>query len=228
MIKIDVDSRGALKALDLAQKQVRYAAAVALTRTAKAVEKRLQGEIASTLDNPTPWIRKGTYTKPATKQALVAEVGIRDRQARYLREHFSGRARGQKPFEQALAGKGILPSGHKAIPGAGLKLDAHGNPSRTQLKEIFGALKSGMNLAKGRGKKMQLVGYFVLPPGNRAGIAPGVYYRAGRKILPVLIFVPAARYRKRMDLEQMASQVAAREFDAQFQAAFAQALGSAR
>ena len=228
MIKISVDNAAALKSLDLARKQARFAAAKALTQTAKRVEKSLQADLYDKLDNPTPWIGKGTFVQPATKDDLTAVVGMKDRQARYVKEHFTAGRRGQKPYEKALAGMGVLPAGHKAVPGTGLKLDGRGNPSRAQLKEMFGSLKSGMGVAKGRGRKMAVGAYVAIPVGNRAGLAPGVYYRAQRKILPALVFVSAANYRKRMDLGQLASKTVAREFDALFAAAYAQALASAR
>jgi hypothetical protein len=228
MITIKIDTSAADRLLLAASKQARFAMAVALTRTSKAVEKELQGEIASKLDNPTPWIRKGTYTKSAKPQTLTAEVGIKDRQALYMKEHFSAGKRNQKPFEKVLSSMGLLPGGYKTVYGAGMKLDARGNPTRTQLREMIGSLRTGIGAAKGRGKGVKLTTYIALGPGNRAGIAPGIYMRVQQKIMPVLVYVDSASYRKRMDMGTMARKVVARDFDRLFRAAYQQAMQTAR
>jgi len=217
-----------IKAIGNVRNQARYATAVALTKTAKQVEKRLQQDMLGTLDNPTPWTARGTFTKPATKADLTAVVGMRDRQAVYVKEHFLGGLRGQKPFEKVLTSMGLLPGGYKAIPGNGMKLDSRGNPSRAQLKEIIGSLSSRMQVAKGRGKKVRMVGYFAVTPGSKSHLAPGIYWRSGRALKCALVFVKSAGYKKVLDLPRSAAEVVNREFAAQFSAAFEQAMKTAR
>ena len=226
---VSIKTEGLEKAISVignVGKQVRYATAVALTKTAKRVEKRLQQDMLDAFDNPTPWTARGTFTKPATKADLTAVVGIKDRQAVYIKEHFLGGLRGQKPFERVLTSMGLLPSGYKAIPGNGMKLDGRGNPSRAQLKEIIGSLGSRMQVAKGRGKKVQMVGYFAVTPGSKSHLTPGIYWRSGRALKCVLVFVKAAGYKKVMDLPGSAAEVVNKEFAAQFSAALDQAIGS--
>jgi hypothetical protein len=229
MIKVEIEGLAKVeKAMGEAAKQARYAAAVTLTKTAKGVEKQLQKDMQATFDNPTPWIGKGTFMERATKETLTATVGIKAKQAQYIKEHFFSGMRGQKPFERVLSGMGVLPGGYKAVPGAGLKLDSRGNPSRAQLKEIFGSLKSRVGVAKGRGKKMQVVGYFAVPVGSAARLHPGVWRRTGRQVVPVLIFVQAAGYKKLLDMQKIAEQVVAREFNSIFNAELQKALATAR
>jgi hypothetical protein len=229
MIKIVVDTRSTLRHLEKQQKQVRYAAAVAITKTGKAVEKQLQTEMQQQFDRPTPWVAKGTFTRPATKANLTAVVGMKDRQALYTKEHFISGRRGMKPYEVVLRGLGVLPDSYRTVPGAGLKLDARGNPSRAQLREIIGSLKSRMGRFGKRGKSTYLVGYFVIQPGDASHLAPGIWRRVNnRAITPVLIFVSAATYRKRLDLKRLAQQVVAKEFRVIFAAEFNKALSTAR
>ncbi len=209
-------------------KQARFAAAVALTRTAQQVEKRLRDDMAGAFDNPSPWIAKGTFVQRADKATLTATVGVKDRQAVYVKEHFNAGLRGQKPYERALSGRGVLPAGYRAVPGAGLKLDARGIPNRAQLSEIFGALSAGVQVYKGRGKKMQTVGYFVVPVGKPNRLHPGIWWRSARQIKPMLIFVAAAGYDKILDLPKSAGEVVNREFAALFNAAFIEAMSTAQ
>jgi len=211
-----------------AGKQAKYAAAVALTRTAQKGEKRLQSELQKTLDNPTPWVAKGTFVKSATKATLTSRFGVRDRQSLYVREHFTAGRRGQKPYERVLRGLGVLPEGYRTVPGSGLKLDARGNPNRTQLREILGSIKTRMAVARGRGKRTKLVGYFAVMPGSKSHLQPGIYWRSAREIKPVLIFVNEAGYRKVMDLVKLAEKLVADEFEMEFKAAFDQAMRTAR
>jgi hypothetical protein len=214
-------------------KQARYAAAVALTRTAKAADKRLVDDMQSTLDKPSPYTTRGTYSTSATPNKLEAVIGLKDKGTRVppallLKEHFSGGARGSKPFELALAGMGALPRGWRAIPGQGMPLDSYGNPKRTTIREMLGALKSRMKTYKGRGKRMQMVGYFVIPVGAKSHLHPGIYWQSGRAIKPMMVFVQAAAYRKVIDLPRSAAAVVHRDFDRLFTEAFEQAMRTAK
>ncbi len=229
MITIKIEGlQQVLNQIGNAGKQSRFAAAVALTRTAKQVETRLQQDMASTFENPTPWVLKGTFTKSATPQTLTATVGSKDRQSLYVKEHFESGFRGQKPYELALVSIGALPSGYRAIPGSGMKIDNRGNPSRAQLRELIGSLSSRMQVAKGRGKNTKLVGYFAVMPGSLSHLAPGIYWRQGRAIKPMLVFVQQAGYRKVLDLPTIAADVVNKEFAQQFGLAFDQAMRTAR
>ena len=234
MITIRIDGlEQAINAIGNAGKQARFAAAKTLTRTAQKVGQRIERDMARTFDNPSRWIAsKSTFVKQADKSTLTATVGVKDRQSLYVKEHFTAGVRGQKPYEKALTGMGVLPAGYKVVPGAGMKLDARGIPNRKQLAEIFGALRSrvGVYAKQGRGKKATAVlqGYFIVQAGGRGRMAPGVWMRHGRQIKPVMLFVRAAQYRKVLDLPKSAKEVVNQEFMRIFDAEFEQAMRSAR
>lgn len=226
-----------------ARDQLPFATALALTRTARKVERALQAELTSVFDNPTPFIARGTFATSASKRELTATVGMRDRgrdgragPAMYVKESFAGGARGMKPFELALRRLGALPEGWRAVPGADLKTDRYGNPDRRTLAEIIGALGSGASVWSGRGKRQALIGYFVVMPGAGGRAAhfkqPGVFRRvqrgAERGVQSMLVFQSAARYRKRLDLPSLAQGVVRQDFADLLRAALAQARGTAR
>jgi hypothetical protein len=234
MIRISVDTSGTIAMLARAEKQVRYAAAVALTRSAKRVESRVKSDLAK-LD-ASPYTLRSTFSTSATKSKLEAMVGIKDKKpgrgtapAILLKEHFGGGSRGNKPMEKALAAMGVLPNGWRVVAGAGMPLDAYHNPKRAAITELLGSLKSRASVFKGRGKNIKLIGYFVVLPSARSHLQPGIYKRVGRDaIKPMLIFIKAATYRSRFDLSRTAQSVVSQHFNAEFNAAYAAALATAR
>lgn len=236
MITVQVDTRETTRWLnDVQKKQVPFATALALTRTAKKLEQSLQQEMAAKFESASPYTLRGTFSTSATKRNLTAMVGVKDKKpaggtapATLLKEHFSGGPRGNKPMEVAMAAIGSLRSGWRAVPGAGMPLDAYGNPKRTVVREILGALRSNMQVHKGRGKRRALVGYFVVPVGATGRLVPGIYWRSARAIRPMFVFVQSQTYRKRFDLPVLAQRVVSAEFPNQFNAALSSALATAR
>lgn len=221
---------------DIGKKQVPFAAAKAITKTAKSVEARIQSDMAGAFKSASPYVKRATFSTSATKANLTATVGLKDQKpaggtapAVLLKEHFTGGLRGNKPFEKAIIALGVMPIGYRAVPGGGMKLDAYGNPSRNEIGEMLGALRTRMQVYKGRGKRVELVGYFIIPVGARSHLHPGIYKRVARgAIKAMFIFVNKAAYRKVIDMERSAREVVAREFQPTFDAAFAEAMRTAR
>lgn len=226
----------------IAREQIPFATAVAITRTARLVERSLGDELRSNLDNPSPYITRGTFSTAAKKQDPNAIVGVRDQASRgaspahYVQEHFTGGARGLKPFEVALQSIGALPLGMRAVPAEGMRRDRLGNPAARDVTELVGALRRGISVFKKKGKSTVVASWFVRLPGDTRRramhIEPGIWRRvgpAGRDgLVPVFLFVEEARYSKRFDLRTIATKVVDRAFENEMAKALDQALRTAR
>ena len=62
-----------------AGKQARFAAAVALTSTAKKVVERLVKDMQGTFDRPSPYTLRGTFSTGANRNKLEAVIGLKDK-----------------------------------------------------------------------------------------------------------------------------------------------------
>lgn len=212
-------------------KQVSYAAAVALTKTAAKVRQAIPAELDRVLDRPTPFTKSGTYIKRAEKHDLVAEVNFRPIQSKYLRLQADG---------------GTRPSGDAGIKLPGnIVLNEFGNIPKGLTNQLKAAAQNGklsaaivrrLGVAHNRRKGAAPIQLFYgVPQGKGRDNAPvGIWRRipsnGGKgKLLPVIVFSSkGARYRKRLDLERMAKPVVVANFSREFDAALAAALATAR
>jgi hypothetical protein len=228
--------------------QVTFAAAVALTRTAKDVQSALRAEMQRAFDRPTTYALNGTFMKAATKVTLEARVWVKDNPFgkgtpadRFLLPEIYGGKRGQKGMERALQAAGLLPAGWFAVPAAGAQLDGSGNVKRSQITQILSQLqvqqKAGYesrrsgSAASRRTVARQGVTYFALAKATR-GLKPGIYLKRkfahGSAIRPVFIFVPAVQYKPRFKFFEVGQSVAERRFPIHFDAEITNALATAR
>ena len=232
-----------LGSLDAHARQVRYALAVALTRTAKFVQAEESAETQRVFKAPVPWTINSPYTKPATKQNLSAEVGIKDDAAKgtpakkYLQAEIFGGARRQKRSERALAtafpglGNGYW------VPGPGVTLNAYGNvPGPTMVSILadvraFGEVGYLANRTKRSVKRnpgYRGARYFVPPPGSPLDKrARGVWMRKGGKVMPALVWVKTAAYRSRFDFYGLGERTTRARFPIEFEAALDMAFATA-
>lgn len=154
---------------------------------------------------------------------------------KYLLPEVEGGPRRNKGFEKALQAAGHLPKGWFAVPGRGAKIDAYGSMSKGQLIQILSQLRitlvagSTRNLpipfrAKGKLTKDQAKNnakviralrnqggrFFVVKPGAKGAKQPGIYQRDfySETITPIVIFVRAITYRRRLDFYGIAERVA--------------------
>ena len=217
--------------------QLPYATAVAVTRTAQIVREALKTEMPRAFDRPTPWTMNSLYLKAATKQLPVATVWLKDfapkgnPAARYLLPEIVGGERRVKPFERRLR------YGRFAVPGEAAPLDQYGNVKSGELERILSALgaaggsgyDANRTRASARRKGRNLAEYFVGSPG---GAPEGVWRRyrfaLGSAVKPILIFVRPPRYQKRYRFQEIATETIAREFPANFERAFREAIAGAR
>ena len=218
---------------------VPYAAATALTRTAKhAATVELPAEMRSVFTSPTAYTLNSLRIEPASKDKLSARVMVKNQAGGVAPENFlqpevEGGARKHKRAEAAMRYAGVLRAGQFAMPGKGIDLDANGNVKGADVRTILTALKSiravsstGTKLRKGGKLKNDL---FVGKP--RGGNRPdGIWRREGGsgqgkkegygRIRPLFIFTSQApQYGKRLDFTGVVQRVALDRFRPEFEKA---------
>ena len=219
---------------------VPYAAATALTRTAKhAADKAVPDAMRAAFSSPVSYTLKSLRTEPATKDSLSARVMVKNtadggvRPENFLAPQVEGGGRKFKGLETGLRYAGVLRAGQYAMPGEGLSLDAHGNVKGADVRTILTALKS-IRAASSTGKKLRKGGklkndLFVGKP--RGGNRPdGIWRREGGsgqgkkegygRIRPLFVFASQApQYGQRLDFNGVVQRVALERFRPEFEKA---------
>jgi hypothetical protein len=245
-ISVQADISGALRKLKLAQSQVKYATAVALTRTAKVVEAELQREITKSFNNPTPFTQRALRTQPATKARLTARVFVKDyaskgnAASKWLLPGVEGGQRNTKGFERLLQRAGVMPSGWYAMPTKYIARDAYGNVPAGVVVKILSQLQASRDPSvneksaakKKRNRKMRAGRYFAIQPG-RSHLPPGIYERVsfafGAAVKPMFIYTSKRpTYKRRFKFYERGQDLAKREFPGQFELAARMAMATAR
>lgn len=148
MIEIKVRSNidEAVRRYGVAESQVDFGAARALTWTGKEIREAEQREIASVIHNPTAYTLRSLYLKPATKRDLRAIVWLKgDPYAQhYMLPLIEGGERKMKRFERRLQMLGYMRADERAVPGQGVQLDTYGNISRGLIVKILSQLKTAV------------------------------------------------------------------------------------
>lgn len=244
-------------ALNVAERQVPFAAAQALTWTAKDVAGAETNEMSSVFDRPTPFTLNAPYVRPATKQTLQAEVGLKDQAGHrhYLPIEIGGGSRPQKGFERMLQRIGVMRADEVAVPALGAITDAYGNMSRGQIVKILSQLRAfyaagydanATNSRRSKAKRAREA-YFVSTgkgthpfgghswsKGRMAQHLPrGIWVRLAfgareTAVQPVLLFVSHASYAQRLRWPEVAAETIATRWPINFDRAFANALRTAR
>lgn len=262
-ISIKIDGLKELQAnlKDMSDRRIKAATATALTRTAVQVRDKVKSAMTSLLDRPTPYTLKQLKYVGATAERPVAAVGfgvvgIQDvygnvmryedlganqtPAGKYLQAQIHGGPRRDKRFEKALRAVGVLPAGWFAVPGERANVDAFGNQSVGEMRQILSWFDAAELVAgsrqnmrqKGRDKRIKGTKkkagfeYFAVRAGDARSFVrgsgktgthkmqPGIYRRTmqamGSRIEPVVIFVSQARYSKRFDFYEIATQEANR------------------
>lgn len=234
--------RLAARLSDAQKRQVPFAAALALTRTAQAARDEIvKAEFPASFDRPTPYTLRSPFVEFARKDRLYARVLLRGSRAEsaYLRAQVDGGKRALKSYERKLLNAGFLPAGFVTIPGSGAKLNAYGNIPGSRLMQMLSDLRiaegwagATQNRSAATTKRKQRRGgnrHFVARPGGH--LAPGVYIASwkpgSREIKPFLLFVEAS-YRQRIDWQGIVTRVANQRFPDEFRRALATALATAR
>lgn len=218
--------RERLQSLDrLEREQLPFAAALALTTTAQDVKEALVDEMRTVFDRPTRFTLNSLFVETATKDRLSARVWMKDAgaggggggrsAAEWLAPQIYGGGRDQKASEKRLGAKGALPGGKYIVPGKGLKLDAHGNISRSKMRKIL----SGVDERRR---------YFIMKKGNRP---IGIAERTGKGqdgLRMVIAFARRPQYGKQFDFFRVAKRTAEDRLPVRFELALARALATRR
>lgn len=222
-VSIDTSELRALKARisNIRTEQIPYSLSRALNDTARAVQTSIKDVLTKEIDKPKPFtVSAPTYMTPATKTEPVAEVGLKDLQARYLGPMVRGGMRQQKVVEQKFMGRFFVPS--RIMP-----KDAYGNVSKANLLALLKAAGERDGAWKGR--------RVIVSTSKAMPFAPGVYWgnkvrgRGKGKLEPLLLFVDAPpKYRKRIDIKAAAQATVRAQFPDLFLAAYRRAVETAR
>lgn len=108
---------------DLPRKQILFATAMGLTRTAQLAVRDFAKELPQTFDRPTPFTPRALGEQRATKAGQSSEVFIKRNQARYLGIQIKGGAR--KPIRQ------------RTVTPASVRLNRYGNLTRNKMKTLL-------------------------------------------------------------------------------------------
>lgn len=226
----------------LVGKQMPYATALAVTRTAQDVKAAIEKEMSVVFDRPTRWTLNSLRLFPAKKSNPTAKVWMKNEAdkatppSRWLKPQIDGGQREDKRSERMLKAAGILPQGMAMVPGAGAVLDKYGNMSRGQITQILSGLAAfntagftanASNSARSRAKG-NAVRYFVLRKGGRP---IGIAQRTGKSkssIVVVMAFVSRPNYSKRLDFYGVADRVVAARLTANLDAAISEAVRTSR
>ena len=239
---------------DFEKSQFLYAAARAITKTGQDVKDALIKEMSRVFDRPTPYVLGSLYVRPAKKNDLSAFVYPKDARGKatpakkLLYPETEGGPRHIKRFERALQARGILPRGTYVTPGAAADLDAYGNISAGQIRQIlsyFGAAEMTMGytanmtekdkarLAKGTKSKRGFAYLVSNGRGERASHLPyGIYKRTGfawgSAIKPIFMFVRKPSYKSIYKFFEVGQKVAGETFSKNFREAINEALRTSR
>lgn len=209
-------------------KQVRFATAVALTRTAGAVKDAMPAVMERELDRPTSFTKRGMFVQRATPATLTATVGFMDRQAAYLKYQIAGGTR-------TPTARGIK------LPG-NITLNSFGNIPKGLIDQLKKSAQDGslgrgiagrLGLKNRRKDAAPIALFFGKPTGRGWEKAPmGIWRRvpgSPGKLIPVIVFEDTpARYKPRFRFKRAAEDVVRRVWDANFAKAFADAMRTAR
>lgn len=227
MLNVSHNVREVLSFTDRLSDQYGFAVASALTQTVKTVQAEMPAEIERQLDRPTQFTKRGFFIQAARKDKLLAVVGVKDVQAKYLQYQIYGGDR--YPTRKALK-----------LPGQ-VQLDESGNIPRAELRRLIAEAKrvrknSRRSKAGYTSYTGSTKGVFYGKPANRPDLPPGIYRRveAGEdtksRFLQPLVLFPAqpAHYQERFDFHGISRRIVLRDFDRNLSRAMARAKATAR
>ena len=233
------------------------ALATGLTKTAQAVREAEQREMRDVFIRPTPRTLGAIFMQRATAEKLEATVGIAENPfsqggsgrapLNWLRWQVRGGLRTLKAYERRLVSAGAMPSDMRSVPGKFARLDAFGNISGGQLRQVFSQLRIELSSGakstltqfafgdtgkerKSKARKIENAykragGQYIAFPNGRGKLLPGIYQvrstafgRTDPK--PIIIYVSKAEYEaERFDFDYVAQKTVESQLNVQVGAA---------
>jgi hypothetical protein len=226
-------------------KQANFAAKNALNTTAYAINAELKTQMQSTFrGGATAFSLRAFEVDKATKATLTATVALRTDTkgaalpySKALGHMFTGGQRNYKKIEGLLRARKLMPSGLSIAPGDAMRLDRYGNMNKDQLTELLTMLlarPSTMRIARktGKGKTSKLIDYFVVQPGAKTRLHPGVYKRIETgntsAVDAMLLYIRPVAYRQHLNLQIIGNKVVNSTLQPAFDRELAAALRSSR
>ncbi len=246
VIKVKIEGMQAtLAMLKNQQKQVRYAASRAINNVAFAVNAEIKEDMQRVFKGgATTYTLRAFRVDKATRDNLTAIVRLRDdapeggtSYTKALRHLFTSGTRQWKKVEGLLRGIKAIPDGMMAVPGSAARLDRRGNMYLSDLREIFGVLKSSIRNTRvfrhtGRGKRAKHVGYFVVLPVSPTKLHQGIWKRietgSSSVVQPMIMYVKRGQYKQFIDLQRIGQQVVGKRWQQEFERELAVAMRNAR
>lgn len=195
---------------------------------------------------------RGQRQGGGAKESMTAGAKGTIEPVKYMIAHIVGGQRAAKRFEVALIQAGVMPEGKQAVfAKRSHALDAYGNLPGSKIQQILAwfqaypegrGFKSNMtartkaNLAAGKRKGLKW-GFAYFRGGRDTGLPDGIWerhYPNGQAeksfVRPVLIYVSPGQYRRsvKFDFKEIAVGVTRKEWSAQFNRAFAEAMKGAK
>lgn len=226
---------------DLEKRQLPFATALAMTRTAQFSQAGIQKAMPALFDRPTAFTvnsvriitaKKGD-TPPRALVYIQDEAPKGTAPVRYMFSEVEGGERNETRFERALRFAGKLPSGMSVVPAQGAPRDAHGNIRNGFHSSVLSMLQASTDpfqnqtehSAKRKDAAYRAKLFIGRPGGGRLPL--GIYQRLGTR--PLWIFVPRRPvYRKRLPFHELVQGIFNAKFPEFFKAAMDEALRTAK
>jgi hypothetical protein len=206
-ISVRADVKRLQQSLDrLANTQVPYATALALTAVAKRVQEAEAKALSATFKNPVPFTQRAFRVRPARKSNLTAIVFALPIQAAYLEPSEDG-------VPQALG------KGKRIRTPVDIGVNASGDIPKGTIKRLAGRKDVFVGEVKGVNGVWQR-----LPSkGKRRGNA-----KQGQRLRLLIAFTRPKQVKTRLNYRQRAQAVIATSFDGEFSVAMKRALATVK
>lgn len=218
------------------KKQLPFATALALTRTAEGLMKRQKKEMRRVFNKPLPYTVNAVAFQGADKRDPKPDARVFFREFagkgtpayKYLEPNIHGGPRRAKAHERRLRSLGILTANGFTAPGRDAPVNARGNIAGghyTRLLAAVGALGGDSTTARSRRRNKGVRGYYVARKGGRA---VGIRRHVGGQSKRILNFIGSPSYRPRYDFYGLSDRYVKKFLPRNFRSAFRMAMRTAR